>query len=58
MSNPVFNFLQELINLMSTKFSGKGDMPVSEDSKDAYKWLLEQMKRIQLKTMDYIIQKQ
>jgi hypothetical protein len=44
MSNPVFNFLQELINLMSTKFSGKGDMPVSEDSKDAYKWLLEQMK--------------
>ena len=44
MSNPVFNFLQELINLISTKFSGKGDMPVSEDSKDAYKWLLEQMK--------------
>jgi hypothetical protein len=43
MSNPVFDFLQELINLMSTKFSGK-DIPVSEDSKDAYKWLLEQMK--------------
>jgi hypothetical protein len=44
MSNPVFNFLQELINLMNTKFSGGGDVPETEDSKDAYKWLLDQMK--------------
>jgi hypothetical protein len=43
MSNPVFDFLHELINLMSAKFQGT-DLPVSEDSKDAYKWLLEQMK--------------
>ena len=43
MSNPVFDFLQELINLMSVKFGG-GDVPENEDSKDAYKWLLEQMK--------------
>lgn len=43
MSNPVFDFLQELINLMSTKFGGS-DVPENEDSKDAYKWLLEQMK--------------
>lgn len=45
MSNPVFDFLQELINLMNVKFSGKDeDVPVTEDAKDAYKWLLEQMK--------------
>jgi hypothetical protein len=43
MSNPVFDFLQELINLMSVKLGG-GDETENEDSADAYKWLLEQMK--------------
>jgi hypothetical protein len=44
MSNPVYDFLKELIDLMTVKFSGKGVMPQTEDSADAYKWLLEQSK--------------
>lgn len=43
MSNPVFDFLQELINLMKLQIQKKPSTQ-TEDSLDAYKWLQEQMK--------------